>query len=188
MYFYVRVNTKTNNNQCEWICFTLVGHNMLPHDINHWHNSQLPFLCIKLMLQIALTNHVSVFIVSIYCISVRDKETRICWKGKASPLPLCINGQTHTRFDHKSILLYCTLPSFFSFYVATLVTAFSKGEKSSQSFSILSCGNSGGSQGWGKTVQLCCNLCVCYWTERDYCPYWPLTFHFPFMCPWLFEH
>lgn len=74
------------------------------------------------------------FIVSIYCISVRDKETQTCMKGKASPLPLCINGQTHTRFVHKSILLYCTLPSFFFFLCGYFGNSFLKGREKQSVF------------------------------------------------------
>lgn len=33
------------------------------------------------------------------------------------PLPVCITGQAH-RSDHKSILLCCTLPFFFSFFLS----------------------------------------------------------------------
>lgn len=49
-------------------------------------------------------------------------------------------------------------------------------ERKAARLSVLSCGNSRGSQGqgWGKTTQLCCNLCVCHWRIIV----WPLTFHF----------
>lgn len=52
-------------------------------------------------------------------------------------------------------------------------------ERKAASLSILSCGNSGGSQGRGreKPVRPFCNLCVCHWTKRDYCllSYIPLS-------------
>lgn len=153
MYFYVHVNTRANNSQCEWIYFTHAGKNRPPHDRNHWHNSQLPRLCINL----TTNSNVSLC----YCRNILHK----CEKWMEIR---CVGGVRTGRFDHES-----ELPD------ALFVCGFSgnssvKGREN-QSFSPASWTvNSGGSQGrsWRKPVQRCCFFLLC-WLKRVYCPCWP---------------
>lgn len=156
MYFYVHVNTRANNSQCEWIYFTHVGKNRPPHDRNHWHNSQLPRLCINLTTNSNMS--------WCYCRNILHKcekwRKSDVWEGSG------LEGLTMNQ--------NCPMPSS---CVATLVTALSKGGKIS--LSVLSRGNSGGSQGqsWRKPIQHCCFFLLC-WLKRVYCACWPLRFHF----------
>lgn len=115
-----------------------------------------------------------------------------CWETRdwnsCLPPPLCTTGLAY-RSDCRSILLYSTLSS--SFYAAALVKALWKGvrgKKKKQGFQSSHVETAEEAKDEAEEKQnVCAAICVFVIEQRGIIV-WPLTFHFPLICPWLFLH